>query len=205
MSKYLAARRKPSGSDCSLIEGLTSVSRRQPHTMRDDPIAYFITWTCYGTHLPGDERGWTKWHKGDQLPQPLLADWCRDRMTESAVVLDTKQRAIVNKVVLDHCRIRGWTLHAINCRSNHCHVVVTAVDYDGEQVRDQLKSWGTRRLKAHQRTLEAEGRKPSGEVREHWWTGKGSVRKLFDDESLAAAIQYTNEAQDRGGSKANRE
>ncbi|MEO8496886.1 MAG: transposase [Planctomycetota bacterium] len=173
--------------------------------MNDDPIAYFITWTCYGTYLPGDERGWTKWHKGDQLPQPLLEDWCRDHMAESAVLLDITQREIVNKVVREHCGIRGWKLHAVNCRSNHCHVVVTAVDYDGEQVRDQLKSWGKRRLKEHQRTLEAEGRKPSGEVREHWWTRKGSVRKLFDEESLEAAIQYTNEAQDRGGSKANYE
>jgi hypothetical protein len=23
-----------------------------------DPIAYFLTWTTYGTWLPGDERGW---------------------------------------------------------------------------------------------------------------------------------------------------
>ena len=23
----------------------------------DEPIAYFITWTTYGTWLPGDERG----------------------------------------------------------------------------------------------------------------------------------------------------
>jgi hypothetical protein len=25
--------------------------------------------------MPGDERGWTKWHKGDQLPKPLLEEW----------------------------------------------------------------------------------------------------------------------------------
>ena len=29
----------------------------------DEPIAYFITWTTYGTWLPGDERGWSR--KGD--------------------------------------------------------------------------------------------------------------------------------------------
>ena len=118
--------------------------------MHDDPIAYFITWTCYGTYLPGDERGWTKWHKGDQLPQPLLEDWCRDQMSETAVLLDHTQRDIVNQVVRDNCEIRGWTLPAVNCRSNHCHVVVTAVNDDGEQVRDQFKSWATRRLKEHQ-------------------------------------------------------
>jgi hypothetical protein len=30
----------------------------------DDPIAYFITWTVYGTHLQGDERGWRRRRKG---------------------------------------------------------------------------------------------------------------------------------------------
>ena len=167
--------------------------------MNEDVLAFFMTWTCYGTNLPGDERGWTKWHKGDQVPQPLLEDWCRDRMTESAVLLDEPQREIVNQVARDHCEIRGWTLHAVNCRSNHCHVVVTAVDYDGEQVRDQLKSWAKRRLKEYQRaqlTLK-------DSVREHWWTRKGSVRKLFDEDSMEAAIKYTIEAQDAGGSKAN--
>ena len=146
--------------------------------------------------MPGDDRGWTKWHKGDRIPQPLLADWCREQMVETAVQLDSEQREIVNKVVGNHCELRNWFLHAVNCRTNHCHVVVTAVDYDGEQVRDQFKSWASRRLKEH-RKLNV----PNSTVREHWWTRKGSVRYLFDDESLEAAILYTLEAQDLGGSK----
>ena len=40
-------------------------------------------------------------------------------------------------------------------------------------------------------------------IRDHWWTRKGSVRHLFDDDSLDAAVIYTLEAQDIGGSKAN--
>lgn len=166
--------------------------------MNEDLLAFFITWTCYGTYLPGDERGWTKWQKGDQLPQPYLEDWCRKQLVDTAVSLDETQREIVNQTVRDHCDVRGWTLHAVNCRSNHCHVVVTSVSYDGEQVRDQLKSWATRRLKDDQGTR----MKITGNVREHWWTRKGSVRKLFDDESLQAAIAYTLEAQAGGGSKA---
>lgn len=166
--------------------------------MHDDPLAFFITWTCYGTYLPGDERGWVKWRKGDKLPQPLLESWCRDRMTETAVLLHKSQRGIVNRLVRDHCKFRSWTLHAVNCRSNHCHAVVTAIDHSGEHVRDQLKAWAKRRLKDHQRAqlICAES------IREHWWTRKGSVRQLFDDESLRAAVEYTLEAQDAGGSKA---
>ena len=165
--------------------------------MNDDPLAYFITWTCYGTWLPGDERAWTKWHAGEQIPQPLLADWCREQMTETPVRLDDIQRQCVEDVVHEHCVKRGWTSHAVNCRSNHCHVVVTAPDYAGELVRDQFKSWGKRRLKQRQRN---EGI-PEDQLREHWWTRKGSVRHIDDMESLEAAIVYTNEAQDVGGSK----
>ena len=113
------------------------------------------------------------------------------------VLLDDRQREIVNEVIREHCDIRSWHLHALNCRSNHCHLVVTAREYDGEQVRDQLKGWGKRRLNADQRN----GAPQDQVIREHWWTGKGSVRYLFDEKSLEAAILYTLEAQEVGGSK----
>ena len=162
-----------------------------------DELALFITWTCYGTHLPGDERGWTKWRKGDRVAQPLLEEWCRERMNEAAVLLDDTQREIVNQAVRDHCEHQGWELRAVNCRSNHCHVVAAAGVVDGEPVRDQLKAWATRRLREHERANLA----PDEEVRQRWWTRRGSVHKIFDEESLDAAAIYTLEAQDHGGSK----
>jgi len=149
--------------------------------------------------MPGDDRGWTKWHKGDRVAQPLLADWCRDQMVEKPVLLSELQRKVVHDTVARHCEIRTWHLHAVNCRTNHCHVVITAANYDGEQARDQLKSWCKRKLKVGQRS---EGIVEAN-LREHWWTRKGSVRHLFDDESVGAAIIYTFESQDAGGSKAN--
>ena len=118
-------------------------------------------------------------------------------MVEELVFLDLDQREIVNKAVRDHCDKRLWHLFEVNCRSNHCHVVLTATNYDGEQVRDQLKGWAKRRLKADQLKRNEDGQT----VREHWWTRKGSVRYLYDEESLQAAIAYTLEAQDLGGSK----
>jgi len=163
-----------------------------------DVLAYFLTWTCYGTYLPGDSRGWTRWHRGDQLPRPRLEDWTRQQLQESAVFLNDEQRQLVEDVVRQHCECRNWSLHAVNCRSNHCHVVVTAPDHPGEQVREQLKAWATRRLKKHEKT----GQSAPHAIREKWWTSKGSVRSLFDDTSLEAAIKYTRDAQDIGGSKA---
>lgn len=40
-----------------------------------DPLTYFITWTTYGTWLPGDVRGWRKTNAGPQLPR--LGLWQR--------------------------------------------------------------------------------------------------------------------------------
>lgn len=180
--------------------------------MDEPPLAYFLTWTCYGTWLPGDDRGWTKWHKGMLLPQPLLAAWCLGKMAETPVMLDEVQRELVEATINEHCGIRSWHLHAANCRSNHCHCVVTAPDYDGEQVRDQFKSWCKRKLKEHQLSGAAPAARSNDvapnrtaravPLREHWWTAKGSVRHLYDEESLEAAIAYTLAAQDLGGSQA---
>jgi REP element-mobilizing transposase RayT len=165
--------------------------------MHTDPLAFFITWTCYGTWMPGDERGWTRWHKGENLSQPLLVDWCREQMTEQAIFFDQRQRELVNATIVTHCSLRDWQLHAVNCRTNHCHVVVTANGYNGETVRDQFKLWSTRQLKDDERSRANGG----GRLRERWWTRKGSVRLLFDEESLSAAIEYALQAQDSGGSK----
>ena len=67
-------------------------------------------------------------------------------MTEDAYILDDEQRQRVKQTVADHCAIRGWILHAVNCRTNHLHIVVTA-DLHPKKVRSQFKAWCTRRLK----------------------------------------------------------
>ncbi len=163
--------------------------------MENDPIGFFITWTCYGTWLPGDSRGWNNWHRGYQIPQPRLEDWSRDQMADQPVILCDAQRQIVHETITDHCRFRGWTLHQHDCRTNHVHVVVSAVDYHVGKVRSEFKSWSTRRLKEQQR-------KRGLPLRKRWWARGGSGRILFDDDALSAAIQYVGEAQDKGGSKA---
>jgi REP element-mobilizing transposase RayT len=76
-------------------------------------------------------------------------------MSESAVTLDQEQRQLVECTILEHCRIRGWQCHAMNCRSNHVHVVVTAPGREPDDVMNQFKAWCTRRLKelARQRVV----------------------------------------------------
>jgi REP element-mobilizing transposase RayT len=161
-----------------------------------DPLGFFLTWTTYGTWLPGDERGWVERGNGFQLPDPVRKLDAEARMKEDACRLDDEQRLVVEKTITDHCRIRGWELHAVNCRSNHVHVVVSA-NRDPDTVCEQFKAWCTRRLKE----LELARRVVSGvaeatcPIRENWWTEKGSRRLLWDEENLEAAIQYVRDRQ----------
>jgi REP element-mobilizing transposase RayT len=152
----------------------------------DDPIAFFLTITCYGTWLPGDVRGWVEYRHGWQLPNPVLELEAKARMTEYACILTGGERAIVEQQVAETCQHRGWILHAVNCRSNHLHAVITAPGSKPKKVRADIKAWCTRRLKER-----------SDPTRDNWWAERGSIRWIFDVKSLENVIQYVTEAQDR--------
>src|SRR5437762_11152948 len=139
-------------------------------------IAFFSTWTTYGTWLPGDPRGWYHHGRGLREPDALLRFEATLVMTESAVTLAADERRLVEKTIVDHCAIRGWLLHAVNCRSNHVHVVVTAADRAIEAPREQFKSWCTRKLKEFD------------SLRKNWWTQRGWDNYIDDEEHLADVI-----------------
>src|SRR5204863_8637001 len=112
--------------------------------------------------------------------------------------LDGQQRDVVERQIAETCHVRGWELHAVNCRSNHAHVVVTA-DQAPKIVRNQLKAWCKRRLKELEAVREeAQGRErdPTA-LRENWWAERGSQRFINDTESLGAAILYVRDGQDQ--------
>ncbi len=154
--------------------------------MLDDPIAFFLTIATYGTWLPGDKRGWVEYRRGWQLPNAVLELEACARMSEDACVLSKHERLIVEKQLNETCQHRGWILHAKNCRSNHMHAVITARDVAPKKIREDIKAWCTRRLK--------EG---AGFTRINWWAERGSIRWIFDDDSLESVIEYVNIAQDR--------
>ncbi|QDT36985.1 transposase [Stratiformator vulcanicus] len=153
-----------------------------------DVIAYFLTWTTYGSWMPGDERGWVARGCGEQAPDSRVKEIANRMMVESEVKLSRDCRELVERTINRHCEIRNWHLHACAVRSNHVHVVVTAVDVDPANVREQLKAWATRRLRD-----EIDG------ARRKWWTEGGSVRFVRSDSQLERCIMYVTEAQDRKG------
>ena len=153
----------------------------------DDPIAFFITWTVYGTYLQGDERGWRRRRKGGQTPQPRLAQWRRERLNYDILLLSLAHRAVVEEECHRHCDHRGWRLWTVNPRSNHVHAVVTAAGYSGKIVRDQLKANCTRGL------------------REQWtefcdrpvWSTGGDWECINSEDELETVCLYVSEVQDR--------
>ena len=152
----------------------------------DPPIAYLLTWTTYGTWLPGDERGWKpKATPSIQPVNPLFAEIAKSKLKEPPMLLDVTHRFAVEATIRAHCAYRTWLLHAVNARSNHVHVVVAADGYAPEVVRDQFKAWCTRKLKS------------MGDGRERFWTEGGSCRWINEEADLEMAIMYVLEAQDR--------
>ena len=155
-------------------------------------LAYHIIWTTYGTWLPGDARGWIDdFIAGIRPPDPERELFAKRAMSEDEVVLDAKQRALVEATIRRHCEVRGWQIHALNVRSNHIHLVVTA-DRKGEQVRDQLKAWCSRKL-SNAAGLTDKVAKKAG--RRHWFTEGGDCREIGDETYLANAIRYVEEGQ----------
>ncbi len=155
----------------------------------EQPIAYFITWTVYGTHLQGAATGWRKYGRGEMAPKPRLESWRAQRLKYSIQLLDDDCRSVVESTVGKHCDIRSWHLWIVNARTNHVHVVVTANSHRGDIVRDQLKANCTNSLRDrymifHDRPI---------------WTVGGDWQCINSEDELHCVIEYVRDAQDRKG------
>ncbi len=153
------------------------------------PLAYFITFTTYGTRLHGDERGSVS-RNSNQPGTPRLAPNPERQAREARLLLnspkllDDRRRASVRTTLESVCLHREWPLWTINVRTNHVHVVVTATE-PPEFVMRSMKSWATRQLIV-------DGLATPGEVA---WTRHGSTRYLWTDKDVEMACQYVREGQ----------
>lgn len=142
------------GSDSGTAAALQSEPRasasgsaREAHS---DALGYLITFHTYGSWLHGTERGSVdRAHNipgTDALPPDAERERAEfQRLKQQPVELDARQRASVEKTIEEVCAHRGWQLHAVNVRTNHVHVVVSARPAP-EKVMNDFKSYCTRRL-----------------------------------------------------------
>lgn len=148
------------------------------------PKAYFLTFRTYGTWLHSDERGAVDRHRSDPgdpfvPPAPSLEAYERSLLTEDPVLFDDRARAIVEATIREVCAYRGWALHAVNVRTNHAHIVLTA-GAPPEQVMNNLKGWATRRLADS-------GAFPRGP---RPWARHGSTQYLWTEQAVGEACEY---------------
>ena len=102
-----------------------------------------------------------------------------ERLTSKPVRLSKKAREVVEQAIREICCKRGWGLWAVNARTNHVHVVVTA-SCDAERVLIALKANATKKLR--------EARLCRNDVSP--WARRGSKRRLWTEPDLINAVVY---------------
>jgi REP element-mobilizing transposase RayT len=160
---------------------------------RTQPLAYLITFRCYGTWLHGDERGSIDRRNYNRYGTPampanrkLIADE-RAELGSPAGVLNHAQRGVVELAIREVCDHRSYLLHAVNVRTNHVHSVVTA-PCKPEHVMDSFKAYATRQLRKS--GLLSRDIKP--------WARHGSIPYLWTEEQVQNAIDYVVDGQGDG-------
>ncbi len=147
-------------------------------------LAYLLTFSSYGTHLPGSEKGWVsvqrQIHGSPLLPSnPGRKAYWQAHLKEIPWVLDVEARRITLNTLLSVCRYREWIAHALHIRTTHVHAVVSG-EVAPERMLSDFKAYATRALR---RGLPAPRRC-------RYWTHHGSTRYLWNTASLNAAVEY---------------
>jgi REP element-mobilizing transposase RayT len=159
---------------------------------------WLLTWTTYGTWLPGDDRGSVAavrdeagrkvWHNlpgTEHLADgPVLREFARGTMSGPPVLLSREHALALRQQFEETARLRGWSILAGAVMGNHAHLVV-GVPGDPEPavlLRD-FKGYGSR-------ALNKRWPRPAGGT---WWTEGGSRRKLPDEAAVLSAVRYVRE------------
>jgi REP element-mobilizing transposase RayT len=159
------------------------------------PLAYLITFRCYGTWLHGDARGSVD-PKHNVYGAPKIAtsrpfeNSDRKQLKHAPVILDARQREVVEAAVREVCDHRKYALRALNARTNHVHCVVerplTVARPSGsafckpEPVLDAFKAYATRALR----------RAGLIDLKTKPWSRHGSTIYLWTEKDIAKAIEY---------------
>ena len=148
------------------------------------PLAYFITFSNYGTRLHGSENGSVDRNHnqyGSNLipPKPSLESYEKQTQKNTPVTFEPKHRQIIFETIREVCAYRHWCLFAIHVRTNHVHVVVS-VDTEPEKALHDFQAYATRHLRQAY---------PIFKDRKIW-TRHGSTRYLWNRKQFLDAISY---------------
>ena len=151
---------------------------------RYSPLAYHITFICYGQRLHGCEEGSVDPAHNIPgtptiAPNPNLLRIKKDRMDQPPYEMDRPRRAVVMKAIRKTCDYRGWDLLAAHIRSTHVHICLQS-SKSPESVMNALKSYASREL--NQGGFDFPSRKR--------WARHGSTRYKWTIEEVEEAVYY---------------
>ncbi len=166
--------------------------------MPNTPFALFITWTTYGTWLPGDPRGYVsntlmdngrytpkQNRRGSPIsrgsPQTLAA--AKQAQKHDTVWLRLEQAITVAEALKNAAAQRHWHIIRAAVMAGHVHTLTANCPDDGPAVRRIFKGVSNADLCTAAGTP---GR---------WWTRGGSGRYLHSQNSADAVEQYIRNQQ----------
>ena len=157
--------------------------------------SWLLTWTTYGTWLPGDRRGFvssirdqagTRVRHNQPATEyasdlPGLSRYARSIMKGESILLAPDHAEVLMAEFRRTAEFRKWGLSAAAIMANHVHLVVAVPDVvAGERLLQEFESYSSRVLNQQY------GARPNGS----WWTRSGSTRVLPNQEAVEAAIEY---------------
>jgi hypothetical protein len=150
------------------------------------PLAYFLSFTTYGTWLHGSSKGQGSVDRDHNrfdtpfvAPDTLRELECRSEMIQPPFVMGAPERDIVCQSIVTLAQERGWCLHAVHVRTNHVHVVLSA-DRDPGRILSDFKARASRDLT----------RAGFDTADRRRWTRHGSTRHLYREQNVIDAIHY---------------
>jgi len=157
--------------------------------MNKFPDAYFITYSCYGTWLHGNNKGAVSRHK-NTFGTPVISAHSnlKQREKQSLInppyLLEKNHREIVLQSIIGVCLHREWRLYAAHVRTNHVHVVLSA-RVEPEKIMNDFKAYSSRALNKSGLDKQIHKR----------WTKHGSTKYLWEPIMIVPAINYVVEEQ----------
>jgi len=107
-------------------------------------LGYMVTWTTYGTWLPGDERGYVN-NQGQTLPgNKGLLQISKERQKYPTVKLNKQEKKIAEQIILDEARKIGHQIIALAVCTNHIHLLAKPHQQSIDNIIGRYKSITTR-------------------------------------------------------------
>ncbi|MBU0618529.1 MAG: transposase, partial [Planctomycetes bacterium] len=178
-----AALRKEQASDTP-----TAFSEPDPNSP-----AWLLTWTAYGSWLPGDERGFVSRRPGDSethvtsnIPgtpydsdQRELSEAAKKRMKGSPVTLDQEHAPTILASFVETATTHHIAIIAVSIMPDHVHLLCQG-EQSGSQLLQLFKGAASRRMNRAHALTDAP----------RWWTESGSKKYIQKGGNVQSAVQY---------------